>query len=69
MIAVFSYIFFQFWEILSQTGVSLILRNSIELLLKTLGEEIFFLTCFTKIIAEQLFVIQYAWPMYHMKEK
>ena len=44
-----------------------LLRNSIELILKTWKKLIS--TCFTKIIAEQSSVIQYAWPMYHMKEK
>ena len=34
-----------------------------------LEEEKVILTCFTKIIAEQSSVIQYAWPMCHMKEE
>ena len=53
-------------RIWSQTRVSFYVTQS-SYLLKT--GKIVILTCFTKIIAEQSSVIQYAWPMCHMKEE
>ena len=55
--------FSQFWEIWSQT-LGFLLRNSIKPLSQNLEKKVI-LTCFTKIIAEQSSVIQYAWPMCH----
>ena len=55
-----------FWRNI-ESNWGLLLRNSIELILKTW--KILILTFFTKTIAEQSSVIQYEWPIYHMKEK
>ena len=61
----FCYIFFQFWEILSQLGFPFTQLNRAN----TQNLEIINFDMFYKMIAEQSSVIQYAWPMYHMKEK
>ena len=60
--SVLLYHFYQFREILSQTRFSFYATQSSHLL-KTWKRVI--LTCFTKMIAEQSSVIQYAWPMCH----
>ena len=50
-----------------ESNPGFLLRNSIKLLTQNMEKVI--LTCSTKIIAEQSSVIQYAWPMCHIKEE
>ena len=52
-----------------QSNRGFLLRNSIELILKTWICLIIILTCFTRMIAEQSSVIQYACPMYHNERR
>ena len=59
---------FQFRELWSQTRVPFYATQSSYTYSKLGGGGVI-LICFTKIIAEQSSVIQYAWPMCHMKEK
>ena len=58
--------FSKFWEIRSQNGFPFTQLN--QATYSKLREKII-LTCFTKMIAKQSSVIQYAWRMCHMKEE